>query len=153
MRPVLVAGIERLLDQQAAKTGAIDEQVALDDRTVGEHHRFHVAALAVDFGVDDLSFDPAHAAVFSIVAQECRIQAGIEVERVVETRQRRPRVRARTGVAAHRGRHGAHRPGRNVRHRAALALAKVELVEMHPLQVLREAAEGVEIALADVRPS
>ena len=30
MSPVVVAGLERLFDQQPAKAGAVDEQVALD---------------------------------------------------------------------------------------------------------------------------
>ena len=46
----------------------------------------------------------------------------------------------------------AHRPGRNILHHAPLALAQIELVEMHALEIVAVIAEGMEIALADPAP-
>src|SRR4051812_46171064 len=61
LRPVLVSGLERLLDQQPAKAGAVDEELAFDDPAVGKLHRFDESVLAAKLDVDDLAFDPVDA--------------------------------------------------------------------------------------------
>src|SRR5437879_7954158 len=130
VRPVIVAGAERLLDEQPAKSGAVDEQVALDNTAAGEGNRLYVAALAVELHIDDLALDPERAASFGVAAEECRIETGVEVERVTQSSERRPRALPRPAVAAHCGGNGAHRPGRDILHHATAALAQVQLVEM-----------------------
>src|SRR4051794_4294136 len=73
MRPVFVTRAKRLFDEQPAKSGAIDKQITFDHGTVDERHRLDIAALAIDFRIDDLPFDAVHAAAFSIAPEECRI--------------------------------------------------------------------------------
>jgi hypothetical protein len=74
------------------------------------------------------------------------------MEGVEEVRQRQARLGPRPSEAAERGGDAAHRPVRYILHRAALALAKVKLVEMNSLQVLTVIAEGMEVAFADPAP-
>src|SRR3954452_13924277 len=57
--PVLVTGLERLLDEQAAESRAVDEQLALDDLSVRHLDRFDVPILTVLPDVGDLALDPA----------------------------------------------------------------------------------------------
>ena len=82
VRPILIAGFQLLLDQQAAKARAIDEQVARDLLAVGERHRFDEAVSRAQRGVDDLALDPPDAARLGIAAQEFGVERGIEVEGV-----------------------------------------------------------------------
>src|SRR5205809_7428871 len=112
--PVFVAGAESLFDEQSAKAGAVDEQIAFDSPTVRQSNRLNVAGLAVEFDVDDLAFNPLHAGAYGVVAEVCRIEGGVEVERVAQARQGRASVLPRSSVAAERGRHRTDRPGRNI---------------------------------------
>ena len=58
MGPVLIPGLQRLLDQQPAKAGAIDEQVGGDMLAILQGHGFDEPGAGVDRGVDDLSLYP-----------------------------------------------------------------------------------------------
>ena len=85
--PILVAGLERLFDQQAAKAGAIDEQVAFDARAVFQHQRSDEAALAVLLDAGDLAFDaPDTLAARIWPRRKRRVEAGIEMIGVVDRR-------------------------------------------------------------------
>ena len=100
VRPVLVAGIQRLLDQQPAKARAVDEQVALDDRDRRRAStEFDEAALAVERRRRRSCLRcGCTPRVLGIVAQEFRIEAGVEVEGVdADCDKRRPRVRRPDG--------------------------------------------------------
>ncbi len=152
MPPVLVAGAELLLDQQAAKARAVDEQVAGEDGAVGEGHGADMAAFRIERGIDDLAFGSADAVRFGMAAKEARIEAGVEVEGVEQLREGKPGIGARAGEAPEPRRGGAHRPGRDVVEPPAPALAQVELVEMDSAEILAVVAERMEVALAGRAP-
>ncbi len=88
MRPVLEARLQRALDQQRAKTGAVDEQVPLDLLPRLQRHRRHVAIALAQHDIDDPPFEAPHAPLFADAPQVPGIQAGVEVERVRNLRQR-----------------------------------------------------------------
>ena len=54
---VFVAGVQRLLDQQAAESGAVDEQVARHGFAVLEHQRLDEAGFRMLLDGLDLAFD------------------------------------------------------------------------------------------------
>ena len=61
-RPVLIAGLQRLLDQQAAKAAAIYEEVAVDARAVLQIEALDEAGFGMQRDVRHPAFDAAHAA-------------------------------------------------------------------------------------------
>jgi hypothetical protein len=79
VRPVLVAGVQCFLDQQAAKTGAVDEQITLELFTALQGHSLDEAVLGAQLHLDDPALDSLHAARLGIAAQILRIQSGVEV--------------------------------------------------------------------------
>ena len=81
--PVLVAGLEGLLDEQPAKAGAVDEQVTFDGLARIQHQRFDEAALAVLLDLADLALDASHAELLGELAQEFGVHAGVEMIGVV----------------------------------------------------------------------
>ncbi len=89
VRPVVVAGGERLLDEQAAKTRAIDEQFAVDARAGLQGHRFDEAVRGAQAHVDDLALDALDATRLGVTSQVLRVQTGVEVIRIRDLRQRR----------------------------------------------------------------
>src|SRR3546814_470714 len=82
--PILEPRVQRPFDQQRAKAGAVDEQVALDPPVAVEQQRRDVAAFAVQFDARDPPFDPRRAVGFGHLAQEARIKARIELVAVVQ---------------------------------------------------------------------
>src|SRR5207249_10458904 len=100
MGPVVVTRAQRLFDEQSAEPRAVDEQVARDGLSVGENHRIDIAALSIELHVYDLALDPVRAAGFGVVAEECRIEPRVEMERVAHARQRQLRISPRSRVAA-----------------------------------------------------
>src|SRR5688572_29866801 len=97
MRPVFVANVQRLSDQQAAEARAVDEQVAFDVRARIQPHRGDGAGRRIGLDLDDLPLDALRAEAFAELAQELRIQAGIDVKGIVQSapRQVREAVRLR----------------------------------------------------------
>ena len=90
VRPVVVAGLQRAFDQQAAKARAVDEQIALD--RVARSRSVTCATSPSPSrmpDVDDLAFDAPHAARLGIAAQVARVQ-----------RRRRSGRRRRSATAA-----------------------------------------------------
>ena len=58
MGPVLVSGLQRLLDQQPAKARTVDEQIRLDPLAVIQLQRANESVLAAQFDIHDLALDP-----------------------------------------------------------------------------------------------
>ena len=98
--PVLVTGLQGLLDQQAAEARAVDEQLALDALAAVEHDRFDEAVLAAQDRVDDLALGTHDAELLGVAAQVARVQAGIEMEGVEDVGQRRVRLAGAAHEAA-----------------------------------------------------
>ena len=69
VRPVLELFAQRLPDQQRAKAGAVDEQVARDFLTGFENQRLDIAALRMLAHAGDFAFDAPHSRLFGETAQ------------------------------------------------------------------------------------
>ena len=80
VRPVLVARFERLLDQQAAKARAVDEQVACDELAVGRAGPSRQAVLAAQLDARRSCLRSGARRRARLTAQERGVQAGVEVE-------------------------------------------------------------------------
>ncbi len=77
--PIDIARLQRILDQQAAETGAVDEQVAGDSLSLVEMHRCHKARFRILGNMGDLALDAFDTAGLGIGPQVAGIEAGIEV--------------------------------------------------------------------------
>ncbi len=88
LRPVVEPRFERLLDQQATKTRAIDEQVAFDPRAALQDHRFDKSCLAVLRDIDDPALRAHYAGSFGQAAEVSGVEAGVELECIGDLRQR-----------------------------------------------------------------
>jgi len=153
VRPVLVPGLHRLLDDQAAKARAVDEQVGGDRLAVRHGHRFHEAVVAAQRDVRHLALAPRDAVRLGIAAQISGVEPGIELEGMGDMADR---ALGHLGIGAHelvgaRGR-AVDRVGGEVRGAAHGAHLQPILVAAQPAQVLADHAEGMEIGVAPVRP-
>ena len=88
VRPILVAGLQRLLDQQAAEARAIDEEIGLDLPAALERDRGDVAIL-VHADIDDLAFGALDPVLLGKAAQIFGVERGVELERVGDMADRR----------------------------------------------------------------
>src|SRR5690606_1868111 len=86
-RPFVVACFERLLDEQTAETGAVDEQVAFDRRAALHRERFDPAVLAALTNRHDFAFYALDTALLGKCTQVLRIESGVELESVAVRRQ------------------------------------------------------------------
>ena len=151
--PVVVAGLEGLLDQQPAEARAVDEQLAGDAFAVVQRDRVDETALGILLDADHLAFGAHNAARLGVAAQEARVEAGVEVVGVGDVRQRRVRA------IGHR-RHEAVVPAGEgvdriiVQRRGLAGLAHLQpiLVEGHHPEVLADLAEAVDVAVTDPAP-
>src|SRR5690606_25247266 len=82
MAPIFVTRLECLLDQQAAKAGAVDEEIAFDTLAAFEHDRRDEPVLAPLLHVHNLPFGTNHAPLLGVTPQEARIQCRVEVKRI-----------------------------------------------------------------------
>jgi hypothetical protein len=145
-RPVLVRHAHGLAQQQAAKAGTVDEQVALDLGTRIEPERGDVAAGRIGAHGLDLAFDAAHPEALAEAAQEARVQAGVQVVSVVHAAARQVGEAAllrgaqlETVIAVVAG-------------QAALAALEPEVLEARGPVVGAGQAERMDVVLAHVAP-
>src|SRR5690606_23166121 len=82
--PVDEAGLEGLLDQQAAETGAVDEQVALHHLAVLEHQGLDETVLRILAHLAALALAAIQAAALALAAHERRVQRRVEVVGVAD---------------------------------------------------------------------
>src|SRR5262249_34407080 len=142
LAPVLIAGLERLLDQQPAEAGAIDEQVALELFAGFEFERGDEAALAILTDPADPPLDAAPAEFCGEPAEEAGIGAGIEMIGVVDV------ALVGFGELARLGRLQFEAILAELAAEALIARLEPEMVEIaHPGRAT-DRAEGVEIAVA-----
>src|SRR5690606_8018571 len=148
MAPVVERNAQGLPEEQAAKPGAVDEQVPREFAAVLEPDRGDVAAAGVLVDLDDLAFDPLHTPRFGKAAEEAGIEAGIEVIGVGQLAERRARVGrwVRETVAP------GHRRGEEIVLKPAEAVLQPELVEADAFEIETEIAERVEVAFARLAP-
>ena len=99
VRPVFEAGLQRAFDEQAAKAGAVDEEVALDDLALCRARAIRrsrcAACVRTCLILPSTRFTPLGS---DELAQVTRVQRGIEVIGVVDAR-----VFAQREAAFHRG--------------------------------------------------
>ena len=86
--PVLIAGLQRLLDQQAAEAGTVDEELALDGLPALQLDRADEAAFRILVNLDDLALLALHAAFLGEATQILGIEMRIEMEGVGDVGQR-----------------------------------------------------------------
>jgi hypothetical protein len=115
-------------------------------------HRLDEAVERPLLHLDDLALLAHHAARLGVLAQELRIEAGVEVEGVGDVRKRRVAGVDRTHEPAPRRRGRLQRIGLQPVRVAGLVEALPEGVEGDALHVDAERPEGVEIGLADGAP-
>ena len=146
VRPILEPRFQRLLDQQAAKAGAVDEQIAFDQCAIVQRQRGDVAAFAIAPHLFDAAFMAGDTQFLGKIAQEQAVGSGIEVIGIVErdiaagaelARQRRLRLEAVI----------AERPGHAQRFRFEPHMLEIG----HPGGAAHD-PERVEIAFALARP-
>src|SRR4051812_4759685 len=113
MTPVLISGMQCLLDEQPAKARAIDEQVTFDDLSVAERDGLNraprraagasrdslrcapVATLRRHADIYDLSLGPYGPTLLGIAAQERGVKSGVELVGIGERREQRTAIRCR----------------------------------------------------------
>ena len=147
-RPIVIAGVQRLFDQEAAKSGAIDEKIASDLRPIVECHRCDVTAFAILRDRDDAAFVPHHAARLGIVPQIGGIESGIELERPGDTtREIGPTHVARKAIMLRRQR--ARREIPQSARAAEAAMPQPMLVERHQPEPAPDRPESMDVAALD----
>ena len=146
VRPVVVAGVERALDQQRAEAGAVEEQVARDPLPALERQRGDVAALAVQLDRRDLPLDPAYAVAFRHAAQEGGVERAVELIGVVDPVARQVRELPRLRRAQLQA---VIVVGPGV---ALCAGVQPEMLEAGGPVILAGRAEGVEVAAVGCLP-
>src|SRR6185437_11613118 len=82
--PVLESAPEHTLDEQAAKSGAVDEEISFDASAALEGHRLDESVLATQPYVDDLPFGSLHPPSLRIRAQHAAVKPGVELKRVFD---------------------------------------------------------------------
>src|SRR6185503_16844803 len=150
-RPVFVARGQRLLDEQATKAAAIDEQLTFDAFAARELHRID-ETVGAPLHLDDLALVALHAARLGVRTQVRGIQRGVEMEGVLEPRQHAARIGIGACEAVHAAGHRRHAILGEVRGLAARVQLVPDLVELHGLDVDAKFAEGMQVAVPEARP-
>src|SRR5690349_24247763 len=146
VRPVFVTRVQCLLDEQATKAGAVDEQIAFDDGSRMQHQRLDVARFRILADLLDLAFDALDTASFGETSQEFCVLPGIEVVGVIDVD-----VGAGRKLVLLRGLQ-LEAIIAKLRLDAELEAPQPEIVELaHPGR-LAVASERVDIAISDASP-
>ena len=153
VRPIVIARRQFALDQQPAKPGAVEEQVAGDPLARGEHQRRDIAALAIALDTIDAALGALDAAVDGEAAQVSRVQSGVEMKGIGH---RRDRLRRQRPAAVHppgaRGelveRIGLERLGK-----AERARAQPVMLERDQSDVAADIPERMHVAVVGLPPA
>lgn len=153
VRPVLISGFERALDQQAPEARTVDEEVALDRPPVIECDAGDIAGLAIQTDIDNFPLDPLDTARFGAAAQKGSVERGVEMECIGHLEQmRRCARRAALHSPRVRGplveRIMVERFGHPGRPRAQPVVMELKQAEPAP-----DRAEGVHVAMTGPRPA
>src|SRR5690348_10009510 len=87
MRPALIARVQRLLDQQAAESGTVNEQIAWNPLAAGEDDCRDESVCRPKYGFPNLAFRTAHAASLSEIPQVLCVEARVELIGIGDARQ------------------------------------------------------------------
>src|SRR5438552_2050813 len=144
--PVLELLAQYLANQQRAKAGAVDEQVARDLLTRFEDQRLDIAALAMLAHIGNLALDPLHSRLFGEPAQVPAVKPGIQMVGIIE------RHLLRRTELARRGRLVLEAIFTNVPRHPELARAQPEMLEVdHPGRP-PDRPERMDVAVSLSRP-
>ena len=152
VRPVFIAGLERPLDQQAAKAGTVDEQVRLQHAPVLQRHALDKAVVRPLGHIDDLALDPLHAASLTDLAEVAAVKDGIEMIGGEQAVQRRARVGGAFSRPALQRGLGAHRIGGQIVCQTTLAQHQPALWEIRQGRPASIGAERMEVTVALAAP-
>ena len=150
--PVLIAGLQRPLDQEPAKARAVDVESAAHFAAVLEFQGPDIAGLAIQGHIRDLAFYPRDAEAFGVPAQIGGVEPGVEMEGVVQAAQRRA-LDLRHPAEAARHRHMIvetvipQRPAPTLQH-----VVEPVVVERDVAEVFADGAEGVHVAVTFAPP-
>ena len=145
--PIVEAGMQRAFDQQRAKAGAVEEQIALDPHAAVESKRGDIAAFAVQLDRGNASLDPRRAVLFGELPEKRRIARWIELVGVAHPfvrQMREPCPERRFQLQA------------VIVIRLAVALGQAvqpEMLEPGRPMILAGQSERMEIAVAAVAPA
>ena len=153
VRPILVAGVQGLLDEQALHARAVDEKITFDAAAIAQHDGADESIRLALLHGDDFAFNAFDALSLGQLAQESGIQSGVEVVGVRDFAQRRARhVRPWPHeLGASRGR-GVDGVVAEACDQAGMHTAQPEMMERQSIQVGPELAETVGVAVADRAP-
>ncbi len=151
--PVLVAGLQGLLDQQAPKARAVDEEVALDHLAAFQRHRAHEAVGLAQRGRQDLALGADHAQALGVGAQMASVEGGVELEGVGQRFGRRARPADRPVEASGESRLGVQRIVPQPMVVALGAARQPVVVERHDAQRPSDLAEGVDVVVTRRAPA
>src|SRR3979411_2599935 len=79
LRPVLVTGLQRLLDQQTAKARSVDKEIRLAALAALERQRLDKAGLAPKLNIHHFAFCPTDSTSFGVGTQVARVEASIKM--------------------------------------------------------------------------
>ena len=150
--PVAIARAQRLAQEQRAKSGAVDEEIALDLALAFEPDRLDVAALSIALYRHHHAFGADYAALFGVGAQVSRIEPGVEVVGVGEPGHRRVPDPVELAELSQVGGAAVQRVMPQVVRMAGGSGAVPVMMELHSCQVEAGVAESVQVAGAHRAP-
>ena len=150
--PVLIAGLQRAFDEQAAKARAVDEQLPLDPAAILQRHMADMAGFAVQRHIANLALDPHHPALFGIAAQEPGVEPRVEVVGIVKGGKDIALFRRRRGELAPLRRCPGHAQVLQLRCLAPCSRGEPVLMERQEIEIAAIGAERVEIAVPLATP-
>ena len=148
LAPVVIARLERLLDEQAAKSGAVDEQVGARDFAGIERDGVDETRLGVEVGADDLPFGPDDAVRFRIAPEEAGVERRVELIGITERRFDLGEIGRRMAEPTVLGRHDRERVFVEPRRISEALQPEPEVVEGYLVDDGAEVAERMDVAVA-----
>src|SRR6185437_15985581 len=142
-----------LLDQQAAKARAVDEEVAADDLPVSQLDGSNRIALRRRFDVHDFALGADDAAALGVLAQIGRIKTGVELVGVRERGQQRSAIRDRRAEPIQRCGDDRQRVIADRCRVAGEAAPQPKMVEGNAADCRAVGAEGMNIRVAGSSPA
>src|ERR1700733_5500374 len=153
MRPVFVAGLENFLDESAAKSGAIDEELPGNLKTAGQVEALNVPGGCISGNADNFALYSLDSLSFTVATQVLCIEGGIEVKCVRNVEQRRVlRIHARPGELTRVGCCLCDRIGRQISCQPGAGRLFPSLLEARQLDILARPTEAVHVAIPFATP-
>ena len=89
MAPVVITGVQGLLNQQGAEAGTIDKQISAMHVTIFHCDRGHKAIHRVSLYTYNFSFGPDNTKFFTVFAKVFGIKTSVKVKCMTNIRHRR----------------------------------------------------------------